>query len=111
MSSSASVTDPGEDDSQPTISDLVCIEYPGVVNSTEAMLDTLGGLDTLAQVLEEPNRSDRLAMTLFIVQRLGKYLSLADSYFLPCSCSKFYICKITPIQQGVMFSGYRQVTD
>ena len=82
MSTSTSVTDPGEDDIQPTISDLVCIEYPGVVNSTEAMLDTLGGLDTLAQVLEEPNRSDRLAMTLFIVQRRSRSLQCIGWFLL-----------------------------
>ena len=38
------------------IPELVCIEYPGVVNSTDKMLETLGGLETIAQVLEEPNR-------------------------------------------------------
>ena len=38
------------------IPELVCIEYPGVVNSTGKMLETLGGLETIAQVLEEPNR-------------------------------------------------------
>ena len=34
----------------------VCIEYPGVVNSTDKMLESLGGLETIAQVIEEPNR-------------------------------------------------------
>ena len=43
------------DDNQ-TIPDLVCVEYPGVVTSPSGMLNTLGGLDTIAQVLEEPNR-------------------------------------------------------
>jgi len=35
---------------------LVCVEYPGEVSSPTNMLDTLGGLETIAQVLEEPNR-------------------------------------------------------
>ena len=35
---------------------LVCVEYPGVVRSPDNMINTLGGLDTIAQVLEEPNR-------------------------------------------------------
>lgn len=35
---------------------LVCVEYPGVVRSPDSMINTLGGLDTIAQVLEEPNR-------------------------------------------------------
>jgi len=38
------------------ISDLVCVEYPGLVNSNQRMLETLGGLDNIAQVLDEPNR-------------------------------------------------------
>jgi len=40
----------------PGISELVCVEYPGVVDDPNNMLDTLGGLETIAQVLEEPNR-------------------------------------------------------
>ena len=38
--------------------ELVCVEYPGVVTAQDPgpMLHTLGGLDTIAQVLEEPNR-------------------------------------------------------
>ena len=36
--------------------ELVCVEYPGVVDNPANMLDTLGGLETVAQVLEEPNR-------------------------------------------------------
>merc|ERR1712013_85000 len=36
--------------------ELVCVEYPGIVNNTGKMIETLGGLETLAQVMEEPNR-------------------------------------------------------
>ena len=35
---------------------LVCVEYPGVVQSPDNMINSLGGLDTIAQVLDEPNR-------------------------------------------------------
>lgn len=35
---------------------LVCVEYPGVARDPEKVVKTLGGLETLAQVLEEPNR-------------------------------------------------------
>jgi len=38
------------------IEPLVCVEYPGVVSSPSKMIETLGGLETIAQVLEEPNR-------------------------------------------------------
>ena len=30
--------------------ELVCVEYPGIVNNTGKMIETLGGLETLAQV-------------------------------------------------------------
>ena len=49
-------TNDNDDDDHQTISDLVCVEYPGVVTSPSGMLNPLGGLDTIAQVLEEPNR-------------------------------------------------------
>jgi len=45
-----------EDDSGERLRGLVCVEYPGVVQSPENMISTLGGLDTIAQVLDEPNR-------------------------------------------------------
>ena len=31
--------------------ELVCVEYPGIVANPGKMIDTLGGLETLAQVL------------------------------------------------------------
>ena len=45
-----------EDDCDDRLSGLVCVEYPGVVQSPDNMITTLGGRDTIAQVLEEPNR-------------------------------------------------------
>jgi len=39
-----------------SVRELVCVEYPGIVRDTERMLATLGGLHTIGQVLEEPNR-------------------------------------------------------
>jgi len=38
------------------LGELVCVEYPGVVRDSQAMVETLGGLANIAQVLEEPNR-------------------------------------------------------
>ena len=35
---------------------LLCLEYPGKVENVDKMLDTLGGIDTIAKVAEEPNR-------------------------------------------------------
>lgn len=35
---------------------LFCVEYPARVESESKMLDTLGGLDSIAKVAEEPNR-------------------------------------------------------
>ncbi len=44
------------DDAPPGPPPLVCVEYPGVVEDVGAMLCTLGGLDNVAKVYEEPNR-------------------------------------------------------
>jgi general transcription factor 3C polypeptide 5 (transcription factor C subunit 1) len=41
---------------EPELAGLVCVEYPGVAESPDRVVETLGGLETLAQVLEEPNR-------------------------------------------------------
>ncbi|TRY64361.1 hypothetical protein TCAL_08702 [Tigriopus californicus] len=35
---------------------LICVEYPGVVQNVDTMIATLGGLNTIAEVVEEPNR-------------------------------------------------------
>jgi len=35
---------------------LVCVEYPGVVENPTRAIQTLGGLNNIAQVLSEPNR-------------------------------------------------------
>ena len=48
--------DDTDENDEAGIKNLVCVEYPGVVKSVPHMLETLGGLDTIAQVLEEPNR-------------------------------------------------------
>ncbi|KAL1124661.1 hypothetical protein AAG570_001285 [Ranatra chinensis] len=36
--------------------ELVCIEYPGIVNNVDKMLDTLGGLHEVSMVYSERNR-------------------------------------------------------
>jgi len=57
MSVETEETSAGDDhDRGEPIPELVCIEYPGVVKSTDKMLESLGGLETIAQVIEEPNR-------------------------------------------------------
>jgi len=55
-SSNGDNADEGLENQSQTISDLVCVEYPGLVNSNQRMLETLGGLENIAQVLDEPNR-------------------------------------------------------
>ncbi len=34
----------------------MCVEYPGVVRNVDAMLQTLGGIDNVSRVMQEPNR-------------------------------------------------------
>ena len=41
----------GEDVLRSQLPELVCVEYPGIVANPGKMIDTLGGLETLAQVL------------------------------------------------------------
>ena len=41
----------GEDVLRSQLPELVCVEYPGIVTNPGKMIDTLGGLETLAQVL------------------------------------------------------------
>ena len=40
-----------EDGLRSQLPELVCVEYPGIVANPGKMIDTLGGLETLAQVL------------------------------------------------------------
>ena len=35
---------------------LVCVEYPGKVNKVDKMVATLGGLETVNRVAQNPNR-------------------------------------------------------
>ena len=53
---SLQMNDSCEGDADEKLLGLVCVEYPGVVQSPENMINSLGGRDTIAQVLEEPNR-------------------------------------------------------
>ena len=41
----------GDDGLRSQLPELVCVEYPGIVANPEKMIGTLGGLETLAQVL------------------------------------------------------------
>ena len=41
----------GEDVLRSQLPELVCVEYPGIVANPGKMIDTLGGLETLAQVI------------------------------------------------------------
>ena len=41
----------GEDVLRSQLPELVCVEYPGIVSNPVKMIETLGGLETLAQVL------------------------------------------------------------
>ena len=43
--------DGGEEELRSQLPELVCVEYPGIVANPGKMIDTLGGLETLAQVL------------------------------------------------------------
>ena len=43
--------DGGEDVLRSQLPELVCVEYPGIVVNPDKMIETLGGLETLAQVL------------------------------------------------------------
>ena len=56
-----------EDDCDDRLAGLVCVEYPGVVQSPDNMITTLGGRDTIAQVLEEPNRRLELRYCMELV--------------------------------------------
>ena len=61
-----------EDDCDDRLAGLVCVEYPGVVQSPDNMITTLGGRDTIAQVLEEPNRRLELRCRLrFLYNHFG----------------------------------------
>ena len=51
---SLQMNDSCEGDADEKLLGLVCVEYPGVVQSPENMINSLGGRDTIAQVLEEP---------------------------------------------------------
>ena len=42
------------DDEEPSLPGLVCVEYPGVAANADKVVETLGGLDTLAQVILAP---------------------------------------------------------
>ena len=42
--------DRGEDVLRSQLPELVCVEYPGIVVNPGKMIETLGGLETLAQV-------------------------------------------------------------
>ena len=43
--------DGGVEELRSQLPELVCVEYPGIVANPGKMIDTLGGLETLAQVL------------------------------------------------------------
>ena len=45
------------DDEEPSLPGLVCVEYPGVAANADKVVETLGGLDTLAQVTLAPHPS------------------------------------------------------
>ena len=49
----------GDDGLRSQLPELVCVEYPGIVANPEKMIDTLGGLETLAQVLSRFTFSSR----------------------------------------------------
>ena len=38
------------------IKSVVCVEYPGLVKNSDAMLETLGGTDNLSKVFSDPSR-------------------------------------------------------